>query len=123
MNHPLRAATAAIVFSSIAFSALITLNLIYFGGLTLNVLTLMGLAMGFGLVIDNAVVVLENIYRRVRPGEDPAAAAERGAREMLLPVLAATATSQRPVSATVVTSCTRLRRQNQKSSPSISLAR
>jgi len=85
--------SAAIVFSSIAFAVLITFNLIYFGGLTLNVLTLMGLAMGFGLVIDNAVVVLENIYRRARPGEDPAAAAERGAREMLLPVLAATATS------------------------------
>ena len=85
--------SAAIVFSSIAFAVLITFNLIYFGGLTLNVLTLMGLAMGFGLVIDNAVVVLENIYRRARPGEDAAAAAERGAREMLLPVLAATATS------------------------------
>lgn len=85
--------SAAIVFSSIAFAVLITFNLIWAGGLTLNVLTLMGLAMGFGLVIDNAVVVLENIYSRARPGEDPAAAAERGAREMLLPVLAATATS------------------------------
>jgi len=85
--------SAIIVFSSIAFAVLITLNLIYFGGLTLNVLTLMGLAMGFGVVIDNAVVVLENIYRRARPGEDPAAAAERGAREVVLPVLAATATN------------------------------
>ncbi|HEX9937206.1 MAG TPA: efflux RND transporter permease subunit [Longimicrobium sp.] len=85
--------SAAIVFSSIAFAVLITLNLIYFGGLTLNVLTLMGLAMGFGVVIDNAVVVLENIYRRARPGQDPADAAERGAREVVLPVLAATATT------------------------------
>ncbi|HYH82447.1 MAG TPA: efflux RND transporter permease subunit, partial [Longimicrobium sp.] len=85
--------SAAIVFSSIAFSVLITLSLVYFGGLTLNVLTLMGLAMGFGVVIDNAVVVLENIYRRARPGEDPAEAAERGAREMVLAVLAATATN------------------------------
>ncbi|HEX8246338.1 MAG TPA: efflux RND transporter permease subunit, partial [Longimicrobium sp.] len=85
--------SAAIVFSSIAFAVLITLNLVYFGGLTLNVLTLMGLAMGFGVVIDNAVVVLENIYRRARPGEDPAAAAERGAKEVVLAVLAATATN------------------------------
>jgi HAE1 family hydrophobic/amphiphilic exporter-1 len=85
--------SAAIVFSSIAFAVLITLNLIYFGGLTLNVLTLMGLAMGFGVVIDNAVVVLENIYRRARPGEDPAEAAERGAKEVVLAVLAATATN------------------------------
>ena len=85
--------SAAIVFSSIAFAVLITLNLVYFGGLPLNVLTLMGLAMGFGVVIDNAVVVLENIYRRARPGEDPAVAAERGAKEVVLAVLAATATN------------------------------
>lgn len=84
--------SAAIVFSSIAFAVLITFNLIWLGGLTLNVLTLMGLAMGFGVVIDNAVVVLENIYRRARPGEDPADAAERGAREVALPVVAGTIT-------------------------------
>ncbi len=85
--------SAAIVFASIAFSVLITLNLIYFGGLTLNVLTLMGLAMGFGLVIDNSVVVLENIYRRRRLGDPAEQAAERGAGEMVLPVLAATLTT------------------------------
>jgi hydrophobic/amphiphilic exporter-1 (mainly G- bacteria), HAE1 family len=84
---------AAIVFSSIAFAVLITFNLIYLGGLTLNLLTLMGLAMGFGVVIDNGVVVLENIHRRARTGELPADAAERGAREVVLPVLAATATN------------------------------
>ena len=59
--------SAGIVFATIAFSILIALNLIYFGGFTLNVLTLMGLAMGFGLIVDNAIVVLENIYRRVPP--------------------------------------------------------
>ncbi|HEV2148995.1 MAG TPA: efflux RND transporter permease subunit [Longimicrobiaceae bacterium] len=85
--------SAAIVFSSIAFSVLITLNLIYFGGLTLNVLTLMGLAMGFGLVIDNSVVVLENIFRRRKLGDPVEEAARRGAGEMVLPVLAATATT------------------------------
>ena len=85
--------SAAIVFSSIAFAALLTLNLIYFGGLTLNVLTLMGLAMGFGLIIDNAVVVLENVFRHARTAPDAEHAAERGAREMVLPVLAATLTT------------------------------
>ena len=85
--------STVIVFSSIAFSVLITLNLIYFGGLTLNVLTLMGLAMGFGLIIDNSVVVLENVYRRRKLGDGAEAAAERGAREMVLPVLAATLTT------------------------------
>lgn len=85
--------SAVVVFASIAFAVLITLNLVYFGGLTLNVLTLMGLAMGFGLIIDNAVVVLENVYRRRRMGDGADEAAVRGAGEMVLPVLAATLTT------------------------------
>jgi HAE1 family hydrophobic/amphiphilic exporter-1 len=85
--------SAAIVFATIGFSILIALNLIYFSGLTLNVLTLMGLAMGFGLIVDNAIVVLENIYRRRRSGDQGAVAAERGAKEVLLPILAATLTT------------------------------
>jgi len=90
--------SAGIVFATIGFSILIALNLIYFGGLTLNVLTLMGLAMGFGLIVDNAIVVLENIFRKVHEG-DPAAdgaaaaAAEVGARQVVLPILAATLTT------------------------------
>ncbi|MGK7311956.1 MAG: efflux RND transporter permease subunit [Candidatus Longimicrobiales bacterium M2_2A_002] len=85
--------SAAIVFATIAFSVLITINLIYFGGFTLNVLTLMGIAMGFGLIVDNAIVVLENIYRRRKLGDRPAEAAERGARDVVLPILAATLTT------------------------------
>ena len=85
--------SAAIVFTTIAFSILITVNLIYFGGLTLNVLTLMGIAMGFGLIVDNAIVVLENIYRRRRMGDPARVASERGAREVVLPILAATLTT------------------------------
>jgi HAE1 family hydrophobic/amphiphilic exporter-1 len=87
------ARSAALIFATIAFSVLIALNLIYFGGLTLNILTLMGLAMGFGLVVDNAIVVLENVYRRWRQGEEPGVAAEEGAREVVLPILASTATT------------------------------
>ncbi len=85
--------SAAITFSTIGFSALITVNLMYFGGFTLNVLTLMGLAMGFGTIVDNAIVVLENIYRRTRGGEGAVEAAERGTREVMLPIFAATMTN------------------------------
>ncbi|MBI4521031.1 MAG: efflux RND transporter permease subunit, partial [Gemmatimonadetes bacterium] len=81
------------IFATIAFSALGALNLVYFAGFTLNLLTLMGLAMGLGLIDDNAVVVLENIYRRWEQGEAPRVAAEEGAREVVLPVLVATATT------------------------------
>jgi hydrophobic/amphiphilic exporter-1 (mainly G- bacteria), HAE1 family len=85
--------TAGIIFATIAFSILITLNLIYFGGLTLNLLTLMGLALGFGLIVDNSIVVLENIYRRWQEGDAPEQAAEKGARDVILPILASTATT------------------------------
>jgi HAE1 family hydrophobic/amphiphilic exporter-1 len=85
--------SAGLIFATIAFSVLISLNLIYFGGLTLNLLTLMGLAMGFGLIVDNSIVVLENVYRRWQRGEEAAQAAEQGAREVVLPILASTATT------------------------------
>ncbi len=85
--------SAALIFATIAFSVLISLNLIYFGGLTLNLLTLMGLAMGFGLIVDNSIVVLENVYRRWQRGEEARSAADQGAREVVLPILASTATT------------------------------
>lgn len=85
--------SAALLFATIAFSVLISLNVIYFGGLTLNLLTLMGLAMGFGLIVDNAIVVLENVHRKRQGGESLERAAEEGAREVVLPVLASTATT------------------------------
>jgi hydrophobic/amphiphilic exporter-1 (mainly G- bacteria), HAE1 family len=89
--HSLR--SAALVLLSMGSALLIAINLLHLGGLTLNVLTLMGLAMGFGLIVDNAIVVTENVHRRRRQGEDAAAAAHRGASEVVLPILAATATT------------------------------
>ncbi len=86
-------ATAGMVFATIAFSILIALNLVYFGGLTLNLLTLMGLVLGFGLIVDNAIVVLENIFRKWQEGSEPSEAAETGARHVVLPILASTFTT------------------------------
>ncbi len=52
-----------------------------------------GLALALSRLIDNSVVVLENIYRHLELGEPPAVAAEKGGREVALPVLAATLTT------------------------------
>ena len=85
--------SAVVVFASIAFSILIALNLIHFAGFSLNVLTLTGLALAFGLIVDNSIVVLENVYRRWQSGEDRDRAVLRGASDVVLPIVAATATT------------------------------
>ena len=84
---------AVMVFATIAFSVLIALNFIYFAGYSLNLLTMMGLAMGFGLVVDNSIVVLENIYRRWQQGSSREDATMRGASNVVLPIVAATGTN------------------------------
>ena len=81
------------VFFSIPLSALATLIALALGGGTINSMVLGGLALAFSRLIDNSVVVLENIYRHLELGEDPATAAEVGGREVALPVLAATLTT------------------------------
>jgi len=81
------------VYATIAFSVLIAVNLLYVGEFTLNVLTLAGLAWGFGLVVDNGIVVQENVDRRRRAGLPPGEAAVEGARQVALPIVAATATT------------------------------
>ncbi|HVO63949.1 MAG TPA: efflux RND transporter permease subunit [Terriglobales bacterium] len=85
-------ATAA-VFLSIPLSALAAFLAISAGGGTINTMVLGGLALAFSRLIDNSVVVLENIFRHMEMGEDPVSAAERGGREVALPVLAATLTT------------------------------
>src|SRR5579883_2485822 len=85
-------ATAA-VFLSIPLSALAAFLAISAGGGTVNTMVLGGLALAFSRLIDNSVVVLENIYRHLELGESPAEAAEKGGREVALPVLAATLTT------------------------------
>lgn len=59
-------------------------------GFSINLLTLLALVLAIGLVVDDAIVVLENIYRRIEMGEDPILAAYRGAREVGFAVIATT---------------------------------
>jgi multidrug efflux pump subunit AcrB len=81
------------VFFSIPLSALATLIALKLGGSSLNSMVLGGLALAFSRLIDNSVVVLENIHRRMELGDPPAVAAEKGGQEVALPVLAATLTT------------------------------
>lgn len=78
---------------SIPLSALATFLVLSAFGSTINVMMLGGLALAFSRLIDNSVVVLENIYRHLEMGLDPQEAAERGGREVALPVFAATMTT------------------------------
>jgi HAE1 family hydrophobic/amphiphilic exporter-1 len=82
-----------LVLSSIAFSVLLTFNLVYFTKTSLNMLTLGGLALGFGLFVDNSIVVFENVLRVREKGETAVNAAIKGSREVFLPVLASTLTT------------------------------
>ena len=78
------------VFLSIPLSALAAFIALSMGNSTVNAMILGGLALAFSRLIDNSVVVLENIFRHLEMGEPPEVAAERGGREVALPVLAAT---------------------------------
>ena len=62
-------------------------------GSTLNLMSLGGVAIAIGLIIDDAVVIIENIYRHLGLGEPPAEAAEKGTQELLGAVIGSTATT------------------------------
>src|SRR5580765_4101138 len=81
------------VFLSIPLSALAALIALYMGGSSINTMVLAGFALVFSRLIDNAVIVLENIFRHLELGESPDVAAERGGDEVSMAVLAATLTS------------------------------
>ena len=81
------------VFFSIPLSVLAAFIALSLGGGSINSMVLGGFALAFSRLIDNSVVVLENIYRHLELGEEPAVAAEKGGREVALPVLAATLTT------------------------------
>lgn len=83
-----------VISLAIPISIVATFAMIYFGGLTLNLMTLGGLALGVGMMVDSSVVVLENIFRRrVENCEQPDVAAVEGAREVGAAIVASTITT------------------------------
>ena len=82
-----------IVSLSIPFSIIATCGVLYFLGKSLNVLSMMGLMLGVGMLVDNAIVVLEAIDRRKRSESDPKVAALGGAKSVAMAVVASTTTS------------------------------
>jgi HAE1 family hydrophobic/amphiphilic exporter-1 len=88
-----RFGTTLIVAVAIPFSLLVTCGVMFMLEMEFNVLTMLGLMLGVGMLVDNAVVVVENIYRLQSQGMDPDRAARIGTRQVALAVLAATATT------------------------------
>jgi hydrophobic/amphiphilic exporter-1 (mainly G- bacteria), HAE1 family len=87
-------ATTLIVMLSVPTAILITLGAMYFLGLSLNILTMMGLMLAIGMLVDNAVVVTESIYRcRQRFPDQPGKATLVGVREVAMAVTAGTLTT------------------------------
>lgn len=82
-----------IIAHSIPISIISTFVLLHFGRFTLNIMTLGGLALGVGRLVDDAIVVLENIHRHLEMGQTPEEASYQGASEVSKPVIAATITS------------------------------
>ncbi len=79
-----------IVALAIPFSLVTTFGVMWMFDYTLNTMTILALTLAVGVVIDDAIVVLENIERHREEGEDPKAAASRGAREIAFAATAAT---------------------------------
>lgn len=86
--------STAVIAVSIPISVIATFALLYFGGLTLNLMTLGGLALGVGMMVDSSVVVLENVFRRFKEhDQSPAEAAVIGTQEVTSAVVAGTITT------------------------------
>ncbi len=82
-----------VVAISIPISVISTFGLMYFYGFTLNTITFGGLALGVGMLVDNAIVVLENIFRHRQEGKEKIEAARTGAAEVAQAITASTLTT------------------------------
>ncbi|NLY88940.1 MAG: efflux RND transporter permease subunit [Firmicutes bacterium] len=82
-----------IIVLSIPISIIVTFVLVYFGKLTINMMTLGGLALGVGMMVDNSIVVLENAYRLRQEGASLVDAARDGASEVGMAITASTLTT------------------------------
>jgi HAE1 family hydrophobic/amphiphilic exporter-1 len=85
--------STTVIATAIPISIIGTFALMYFGGFTLNLMTLGGLALGVGMLVDNAIVVLENIYRMRESGVPPKEAAIKGSEEVSAAIIASTLTT------------------------------
>lgn len=84
---------ALIISTAIPVSILISVSCMYFFDLTLNMMSLGGLALGVGMLVDNAIVVIENIFRRRSKGETAKQASVSGTREVAASIVSSTLTS------------------------------
>ncbi|HUM79227.1 MAG TPA: efflux RND transporter permease subunit [Candidatus Saccharicenans sp.] len=82
-----------VIALSIPISIIATFTLMYFGGFTLNVMSLGGLALGIGMMVDNSIVVLENIFRMREEGIPLKKAAVDGSTEVTAAIIASTVTT------------------------------
>lgn len=88
-----RMGTTMIISIAIPISIIATFNLMYFNGLTVNVMTLGGLALGAGMLVDNAIVVVESIFRKREEGLGVIDAAIKGTSEVSGAITASTLTT------------------------------
>ncbi len=88
-----RVGTTFVISLAIPISIVATFNMFYFGGLTLNVMTLGGLALGAGMLVDNAIVVIENIFRRQEEGSSLRDAIVEGTSQVGGAIIASTLTT------------------------------
>jgi len=88
-----RIGPTAIVSAAIPISIIATFALMYFADLTLNIMTLGGLALGAGMLVDNAIVVLENIFRNHEAGKSVKEAAIEGTSQVGGAIIASTLTT------------------------------
>ena len=82
-----------IIGISIPYAVIVTFVLMYFADFSLNIMTLGALALGIGMLVDNAIVVIENIERHLALGETPSQAASKGTKEVGLAITASTLTT------------------------------
>lgn len=83
----------AVIACAIPVSVIFAVVLMYFTGVTLNVISLSGLALGIGMLVDNSIVVIENIYRLRSQGEPVKRAAVEGAKQVTGAIVASTLTT------------------------------
>ena len=84
---------APITAMGVPVSFLVAVSLIYYLGFTINMISLFAFLIALGLIVDDAIIVTENIYRHMEQGVPAAQVAQSGAREVMRPVLAATSTT------------------------------